>query len=89
MESPVTILSLLLMLPFIMLKSFDLQDAAIDEYTQDFCKMGATEFLNFMDEFKNIPLGQYRGILKEAYRQEYLRRYNKDIFDFIPLFGEQ
>jgi len=52
----------------------------------EFKEMGATEFLNFMDELKRFPLGTYRAVSKEAYRQEYLRRYNKDIFHEIPMF---
>ena len=48
--------------------------------------MEAIEFLNFINEFKKIPLGSFRASYKEAYRQEYLRRYNKDIFHEIPMF---
>jgi hypothetical protein len=86
LEHPLFLTSGISLLPMMMIKSFEMQDGLKDKHVHEFREMGATEFLNFMDEFKKIPLGSYRGICKEAYREEYLRRYGKDIFHEIPMF---
>lgn len=70
----------------IFLKGTEFEDNALSQYQQEFTKMGATDFLNFMEEFRKIPFGKERSLCKEAYCQEYLRRYNKDVFHQIPSY---
>lgn len=79
---------LLSALPLIMRKMDAMDEKAIREQQEEFSKMGATEFLNYLTEFRKIPLGKFRARYKEAYRREYLVRYEKDIFHDIPMFGE-
>lgn len=86
-ENYLFLVSTMSMIPMLMNKAFELQDSLKEHQILEFKEMGATEFLNFMDEFKKIPLGTYRATCKEAYRQEYLRRYHKDIFHVIPMYG--
>lgn len=85
-ESPLFLTSILSMIPMLLLKAYELQESVIENQVAEFREMGETEFLNFINEFKKIPLGSFRASYKEAYRQEYLRRYNKDIFHEIPMF---
>ena len=85
-QDPLFLISTVLMMPMLMIKTFELQDGIIEKQQQEFMDLSATDFLNFMEEFRKIPLGKYRGICKEAYRQEYFRRYQKDIFNKIPMF---
>lgn len=75
-------------MPLLLMKTFAQEDKTIDSLADDFRKMGATEFLSFIDEFRKMPLGKFRAYYKEAYRQVYLERYGKDIFNNIPGFGD-
>lgn len=88
-KSNLFLLSITTMMPMLMVKAHEIQDGLIEKTAIEFSEMGATEFLNFMDEFKKMSLGTYRATTKETYRLEYLRRYNKDIFYQIPMFGSK
>ena len=70
------------------IKAFEQEGKTIGTLADDFRKMGTTEFLNFIDEFRKMPLGKFRAYHKEAYRQVYIERYGKDIFKDIPSFGD-
>lgn len=88
LDSMVFQLAFMTAVPMMAVKTYEQQDKTIEVIAEDFRKMGATEFLNFMDEFRKIPLGNFRAIHKEAYRLVYMERYGKDIFHAIPSFGE-
>lgn len=86
LDSTTFMLSLCTLIPMMVIKLEESQDNTVSNLILEFQQMEATEFLNFMDEFRKMPLGKMRAFYKEAYRQEYLRRYNKDIFHSIPSF---
>ena len=71
-------------LPRVMLMAEDLDNNTIEKLVEEFKAMGATEFLNYLEEFRKMPLGKARALYKKAYCQEYFSRYGKNIFHKIP-----
>ncbi|RUR04922.1 hypothetical protein [Legionella sp. km772] len=89
LENTLFLVSGFFLVPRMVHYTIEAQARLKQEHIHEFQAMGATQFLNFMEEFKKIPLGSYRALCKEAYSQEYFRRYNVDIIDKIPMFASK
>ena len=79
----------LISLPYLHNSADEMNEKMVVLCQEDFKDLGATEFLNQIVIFKKIPLGQERAAMKEAYCREYYKRYGKNIFEHIPMFGER
>ncbi len=64
------VISLIASIPLMMQKMDENNEKAISKLQEEFREMATTEFLNFLTEFRKIPLGKFRARYKEAYRRE-------------------
>ena len=77
LESFLFYFSFMTCVPYLIMRTDQLREESVDNFSEEFSKMSDSEFLAFDKKLENPLLGKNRHLLKEAYSIEYGRRLEK------------
>lgn len=79
LDSLVFWFSLMLCIPMLLLKAFELEEASYQNILAEFRAMTSSDFFEKEEEIMSAPPNRNMSIIKEAYKQVYKERYGRDI----------